>query len=358
MKNVMSGIYKAEARAGAVYREDLPIPEIGDDDLLVQVCAAAICGTDQHIYSWNQWAQERIPVPMVFGHELSGDVVAVGKNVRGFRIGDRVAAETHIPCLQCYQCRTGNQHNCEDMKIIGVHVPGGFADYAAIPQSCAWKLDDHISYRHGAMLEPMGVAVHGVFSGEIAMKKVVILGCGPIGVMAVGAACAGGAASVLAADLFDDKLEMAKHLGASRTVNTREEDLVQAVLDWTDGAGADVIIDYTGHVGVIEESFRALAKGGRYTMVGLPSKKLSLDLTSAVIYKEARINGVTGRLMYETWYQCTEILKKNVFSLDDVIGGVYDLADYQKAFADIAAGKPGKMLLMTPYGYQREKEET
>lgn len=356
MKQTMRGIYKSQAGPGAEYRQDLPIPVIGDDDLLVQVCAAAICGTDHHIYQWNEWAQARVPLPMVFGHELSGDVVAVGKNVRGFAPGDRVAAETHIPCGQCYQCRTGGQHNCEDMKIIGVHVPGGFSDYACIPQACAWKLDDSISYRHGAMLEPMGVAVHGVFSGEIAMKKVVILGCGPIGVMAVGAAKAGGAAGILAADLFDEKLEMARQLGAQRLVNTRSEDLVRAVLDWTDGRGADVIIDYTGHTGLIETAFDALAKGGRFTLVGLPSKKLSLDLTNAVIYKEARINGVTGRLMYETWYQCTDILKKGAFQFDDVIGGVYDMEAFEQAFADIAAGKPGKMLLMTPYGRQKEQE--
>lgn len=352
--NTMSGIIKQEAAPGAVYRTDLPLPEPGADELLVRVCVAAICGTDKHIYDWNAWAQARVPVPMVFGHEFSGDIVAVGKNVTEFRVGERVAAETHIPCGHCYACQTGSQHNCEDMKIIGVHVPGGFSEYAVIPQACAWKLSDSISYRHGAMLEPMGVAVHGVFSGDISMKNVVILGCGPIGVMAVGAARAAGAASVMAVDVFNDKLEMAKSLGADLTVNTRSELLKECVMRWTDGRGADVIIDYTGHVGLIEEAFDSLCKGGRFTFVGLPSRKLSLDLTSAVIYKEARINGVTGRLMYDTWYTCEKILKKHVFNLDTVIGGVYDMKDFEKAFADIAAGAPGKMLLLTPYG--REKE--
>lgn len=350
----MNGIMKTAAQPGATYCTDLPIPEPASDELLVRVCATAICGTDKHIYDWNAWAQARVPTPMVFGHEFSGDVVAVGKNVVGFRPGDRVAAETHIPCGHCYSCRTGSQHNCEEMKIIGVHVPGCFSDYAVIPQACAWKLADSISYRHGAMLEPMGVAVHGVFSGEISMKNVVILGCGPIGVMAVGAAKAGGAASVMAVDVFDDKLEMAKRLGADMTVNTRSEILKERVMQWTNGHGADVVIDYTGHVGLIEEAFDSLRKGGRFTLVGLPSKKLSLDLTNAVIYKEAKINGVTGRLMYDTWYTCERIIEKKTFSLDSVIGGVYDMKDFEKAFEDIAAGHPGKMLLMTPYG--REKE--
>ncbi|MBR1781298.1 MAG: alcohol dehydrogenase catalytic domain-containing protein [Oscillospiraceae bacterium] len=346
----MNGIFKHMAAPGAEYRTDLPIPEVGPTDLLVRVHVAAICGTDQHIYHWNEYASTRVPVPMVFGHEFAGDVVAVGESVRSFRVGDRVATETHIPCGHCYQCMTGNQHNCEEMKIIGVHVPGAFSDYAVIPEACAWRFDDSLSYRHAAMLEPMGVAVHGVFSGEIALQKTVILGCGPIGVMAVGAAYAGGAAGVMAVDIFDDKLAMAKKLGASELVNTRRDNLVQRILAWTDGRGADVIIDYTGNVGLIEEAFGGLRKAGRFTMVGLPSKKLSLDLTNAVVYKEAHINGSTGRLMYQTWYQCEAILKSGAISLDDVIGGVYDMRDFERAFADIAAGHPGKMLFLTDYG--------
>lgn len=340
----MKGLVKSRPEPGAELCRELPVPVPKDNEILAKVRMAAICGTDQHIYGWNDWASQRVPMPMVFGHEFSGDVVAVGRSVTGFREGDRIAAETHIPCNHCYQCRTGNQHNCENMKIIGVHVPGGFSDYAVIPQDCAWKLDDAISYEHGAMLEPMGVAVHGVLSGEVQAKTVAILGCGPIGVMAVGAAMAAGAYRVIACDIFPAKLDMAKKLGADVCINTKEEDAVDAILRETEGRGADVIIDYTGNVGLIESAFGALKKGGRFTMVGLPSKKLSLDLTNAVIYKEARINGCTGRLMYETWYQCTALLKKDVFSLDDVIGGVYRLEDYQQAFADIQAGKPGKML--------------
>ena len=161
---------------------------------------------------------------------------------------------------------------------------------------------------------------------------------------------------MLAVDVFDDKLEMARQLGAERTVNTREQDLVEAVLAWTGGRGADVIVDFTGHVGLMEEAFGALRKGGRFTFAGLPSKKLQLDLTNAVIYKEARMNGVTGRRMYDTWYQCEALLAGGAMALDPVVGGVYDMEAFDQAFADIAAGRPGKMLLMTPYGRQREKE--
>lgn len=342
--DTMKGLVKEQRQKGAVLKKDLPIPEIGDNDVLVKVHYAAICGTDQHIFNWNSWAEERVPLPMVFGHEFSGEIVKAGANVTAYQVGDRVAAETHIPCNHCIQCKTGNAHNCENMKIIGVHVSGGFSDYAVIPQDCIWLLDDQISYKHAAMLEPMGVAVHGVMSGEISAKNVVILGCGPIGVMAVGAAHAAGAGKVFAVDIFDDKLKMAEKLGADITVNTKNQDMKKIIMEETDGCGADVIIDYTGNVMLIESAFESLKKGGRFTMVGLPSKKLSLDLTNAVIYKEAKINGVTGRLMYETWYQCAALLKKDSYHLDDVIGGVYRLEEFEKAFADIADGKPGKML--------------
>lgn len=340
----MRGLVKEKGERGAVLK-NVPIPQVGPNEILVKIHYAAICGTDQHIYQWNSWAQERVPLPMVFGHEFSGEIVEVGDNVTAYKIGDRIAAETHIPCNHCIQCKTGKAHNCENMKIIGVHVPGGFSDYAVIPQDCAWHLDDSVSYKHGAMLEPMGVAVHGVMSGDVGMKTVVILGCGPIGVMAVGAAKAAGASMILAVDIFDEKLKMAKKLGADVCVNTKEQDLKRIVMDKTEGRGADVIIDYTGNAFLIEQAFDFLKKSGRFTMVGLPNKKLSLDLTNAVIYKEANINGVTGRIMYETWYQCTRILKTGIFSLDDVIGGEYDIEDYEQAFADIENGKPGKMLL-------------
>ena len=158
MEKTMRGLVKQTPSQGAVLRTDLPIPQPADNEVLVKVRTAAICGTDQHIYTWNAWAQERIPIPMVFGHEFSGDIVALGAGVTGFRTGDRVAAETHIPCNSCCQCRTGNQHNCENMRIIGVHVPGGFSDYAVVPADCVWKLDSAVSYRHGAMLEPMSTA--------------------------------------------------------------------------------------------------------------------------------------------------------------------------------------------------------
>ncbi|MEA4847889.1 MAG: L-threonine 3-dehydrogenase [Clostridiaceae bacterium] len=346
MEGIMKGIVKEKEEMGAVYRRDLKIPEIGANDVLVKVKATAICGTDMHIYNWTKWAQDRLVLPMVFGHEFSGDIVEAGSAVKSFKVGDRIAGETHIPCNKCYQCQTGNQHICENMKIIGVHTPGAFSEYISIPQDCVWRLDDEISYEIGALLEPMGVGVHGVLSGEIGGKSVLISGCGPIGLMAIGAASANGASKIYAIDIFDGKLEIAKKMGADIAINSRAQDYIKVILEDTKGQGVDVVIDYTGNGSVIANSFKALKKGGRYTLVGLPDKEVSLDLTESIIYKEAVVNGVTGREMYKTWWQCNSLLKSGKFDINPVIGGVYKMEEFEKAFAELKKGAHGKMLLI------------
>ena len=346
MSKLMKGILKDKPEAGATYREDLPIPVVKNNEILVKVKATAICGTDMHIYPWTEWARKRIKLPMVFGHEFAGDVVEIGSNVTSIKVGDRVAGETHIPCNECYQCQTGNRHICESMKIIGVQTPGSFAEYISIPVDCAWKLDDSISYEIGSMLEPMGVAVHGALSGEVGGKTVAIYGCGPIGLMAVGTVAACGASKIFAMDVFDEKLKVAKLMGADVTLNSAKDDVVKEILDATEGRGTDVVIDYTGNSKAIQEGFKVLKIRGRYTMVGLPNDSVSLNLSDDIIYKEARVNGVTGRLMYETWWQCNSLLKSGKFDITPVIGNIYPLKDYEKAFKDIEKGCPGKMILI------------
>ena len=342
----MKALLKKEAAPGAFYCEDWPIPEIQEDEVLVKVHATAICGTDVHIYEWTAYAQERLTLPMVFGHEFAGEIVKLGSQVLGYKIGDRVAGETHIPCNHCIQCRTGNQHICENMKIIGVQAEGAFAEYIPVHKDCLWRLDDSISYEEGALLEPMGVGVHGIFSGDVGGKNVVILGCGPIGLCAVGAAKAAGAAVVVATDIFDQKLEEAKKLGANYVVNTRKADLRELIMKLTEGRGADVVVDYTGNEAAIKGGFEAMKKGGRFTFVGLSNGEISLDINNAIIYKEAKINGVTGRLMYQTWYDCENLIKMGRFDVRRIIGGRYALKDYEEAFTAIKGGAPGKMLLL------------
>lgn len=341
----MKALIKQQPQAGAVYTTDAPIPTIAPNEVLVKIHAAAICGTDMHIYHWTEYARQRMKLPMVFGHEFAGEIVEVGANVSGYAVGDRVAGETHIPCNRCFQCRTGNQHICENMQIIGVHTAGAFAEYIAVNQDCLWKLNDGIDYETGALLEPMGVGVHGVLSGEVNGKNVVIIGCGPIGLFAIATAKACGANQVFALDLVDRKLAVAREVGADFVVNSGSQDPVDIVMRETNGQGADVVIDYTGSGPAVQSGFRMLQRGGRFTFVGLFNKPLSLDVNDNIIYKEARINGVTGRLMYKTWYDCERLLLSGKVDAKRIIGKRFAMADFEQAFAAIAAGEPGKILL-------------
>lgn len=345
MENTMYGLVKPAPQPGAKIQENLPIPKVGPRDILVKVMASAICGTDSHIMAWTEYAQKRVPTPMVFGHEFAGEVVKVGGEVTEVLVGDRVAGETHIPCNHCRMCKSDKRHICENMKIIGVHVPGAFAQYISFPVDCAFKLDETIDYTIGALLEPMGVAVHGVDCAQVEGKVVVINGCGPIGLMAVGAAKAFGAKMVIALDVIDEKLNIAKRMGADVTLNSGKVDAPAEIAAVT-GGGADVAIDYTGVIPAIQSMFRMITKGGRIVFVGLPNGKLSLDLSEDVIYKEATLIGSTGRLMYKTWEQCVSLIQSGKFDMKPVIAGQYALRDFQKAFDAIAAGVPGKMLLI------------
>lgn len=330
---------------GLEIRSDLAIPSVGPRDILVRVHATAICGTDLHILNWTEYAQKRVPVPMVFGHEFSGDVVAIGDEVTEVAVGDKVAGETHIPCNDCFMCETDRRHVCENMKIIGVHVPGSFAEYISFPADCAFKLPDDFSYKIGAILEPMGVAVHGVDVADVAGKTVVVYGCGPIGLMAVGAAKAVGANAVIAIDIFEAKLAAAQQAGADHVINSKSTDPVEAVLQYT-GHGVDVVLDYTGNLGAIKSAFSMIHKGGRIVMAGLPNGSLTLDPSEDIIYKEATVIGITGRLMYRTWQQCVDLIDSGKLAAEAFIGGEYPLRDIDKAFEAIAHGVPGKMILL------------
>lgn len=340
----MKAVIKESAAPGAVFGET-PIPVVGETDLLVRIKAAAICGTDLHILHWTPWAEERVKPPMVFGHEFAGEVVSVGKGVRRFKVGDRVAGETHIPCGSCRQCLTGNQHICESMKIIGVHVPGAFAEYISLPEACAWSLAQAVSYEQGAFLEPMGVAMHGVeAAGNLGGKDVLLLGCGPIGVMGAAIASFRGAHQVICTDVAPAKLELAKKMGA--TLALPAQGASEVVMEVTGGKGADVVIDYSGSGHAIADGLRALKIGGTMVFVGLPSGPISLDLSDNVIYKEARLRGVTGRTMYGTWFECQKALESGKVNLAPVVGGTYGLGDFEDAFAAIEKQEPGKMLLI------------
>lgn len=347
MLGTMRGICKMTPGVGAEYRKDIPIPQIGDDEVLMKVHATAICGTDIHLYHWSEYAQKRMTnLPMVFGHETAGEIVEIGKNVTGYRVGDRISVETHIPCNQCYQCKSGSPHICENQRIFGVTDPGAFAEYAAVHKDCIVRLDDSLTYEQGAMLEAMGAGVHGVEVADVKGKRVLISGCGPIGLMVVAACKVHGAKQIIACDIVDEKLEIAKIMGADIVVNSKNQDLVAFVHSQTDGIGVDATIDITGNKYAVVTGLKAVRKGGIFVSVGLPDGEVSINLTEDIIYREVVYTGVSGRLMFETWEDCMQILQTPGVSLEPVIGGVYKFNAFEAALTAIQRGVPGKMILV------------
>jgi threonine 3-dehydrogenase len=341
----MKALMKTVEAPGAEFL-DVDVPEPGPRDVLIKVAAAAICGTDIHIYDWDPYAQARIKPPLIFGHEGCGEIVKVGSQVMCFNSGDLVAVETHIPCGECYQCQTGSQHICEKMRIIGVHTDGIFAEYAKIPSACCWKLPKNTNPDLGAILEPMGVAVNGALKGDINNKSVAVFGCGPIGQFCLGAVAAWGANKIFAIELDPYRLSMAKMLVPKASfLNPQKDNVVKRILEETQGRGVEVSIEMSGDAKAIKEAFQAVGKGGRVSLVGLPSKTIELDLTADIIYKEAKVFGSTGRLMWQTWYETQKLLESGKFDPMPVITHRFSLAEFDEAIKLAKSRQAGKILL-------------
>ena len=339
----MKALIKEKPVKGAAFTE-IPTPQIGNDDLLVQVKAAAICGSDIHIYRWGEFASSRITTPLIFGHEYSGDVVKVGKNVVHFSVGDRVAAETHVPCGHCFQCTTGLQHICENMKILGVHMDGAFAEYAVLPAVCAWKLDPAISYDIGATMEPFGIGVHAMSKVKPAGKKVVVHGSGPIGIYTQMVAKLSGAETVIATDISQERLDLAKRMGADIVLNAMQVDVVEEVKRITQGAGADIVVELTGNRKVANDAAGNLRRGGDLVLVGLFDGPVEINLVDNIIYKEAKIYGVTGRIMWDTWWSAQSMLLSGQMDIAPVITHHFKLSDFEKAFEAAQSASTGKII--------------
>jgi len=339
----MKALIKDKPVRGGTYT-DLPTPKIGDGDLLVRVHAAAICGTDIHIYQWNEYASSRIKLPLLFGHEFSGEVVEVGKQVTHFKKGDRVAAETHVPCGHCYQCTTGLQHVCKDMKIVGVHMDGAFAEYSVLPAVCAWKIDPAISYEIGSTLEPFGIGVHALSKTKPAGKKVIVFGCGPIGIYAQMVAKLSGAEIVIGVDVTKERCQLARKMGTDIVLNGKEVNVVEEVNKITNGFGTDIVIELTGNRGVLNDASKTLRRGGDMVLVGLFSGPVEWDVVNNVIYKEANVFGVTGRIMWDTWWLAQSILLSGKIDIGPVITHYFDLKDFDKALQLAESATTGKIV--------------
>lgn len=339
----MKALIKDSPERGATLTE-IPVPRPGQNDLLVRVKAAAICGTDIHIFRWNAYASSRIRLPLLFGHEYAGEVVEVGRSVTAFQVGDRVAAETHVPCGHCYQCTTGLQHICKDMKILGVHLDGAFSEYALLPSVCAWKLDPSIPDDIGATMEPFGIGVHALSKTRPAGRTVVVFGCGPIGIYAQMVARMSGARRVIGVDLARERLELAGRMGTDYLLDAANTDPAREVDRITAGAGADIVVELTGNAAAAVAAARCLRRGGDLVLVGLYSEPVALDLTNDVIYKEANVYGVTGRIMWDSWWSAQEMLVGGKLDLAPVITHRFPLEEYARAFELAESGSTGKII--------------
>ncbi len=342
----MHAIVKQTPEPGVVWKE-VPVPKPKPDEVLVKVKATAICGTDLHIAAWNAWAQHAgMRLPAVMGHEFCGKVVEVGAQVRGLEPGDFVSGETHIPCGECYQCRNGLQHICARMTLFGVHCNGCFAEYTTIPAVCAYPVPAQIAPRIAALLEPLGTSLRSVVEMQVAGCTVVVIGCGPIGLFAIAAARALGAATIVGLDVVADRLALAKTLGCTVTLDPRESDVRKDILEITGGVGADVIIEASGNAAALSGAFGYLRKGGRCGLIGLPSAPVQLNLGPDVVFKEATIIGFHGRLMFATWTRMLALLSSGVLIVDPVVTHEMPLANYAEALSLLEAGKGAKIILM------------
>jgi threonine 3-dehydrogenase len=345
MNRKMKAIVKVNPGKGAEMRS-VPIPKIGPKDVLVQVKMVSICGTDLHIYAWDQWASSRIKLPRVFGHELSGEVIAVGDDVASVQVGAFVSAETHIPCGHCIQCRTGNAHVCKNVKILGVDVDGCFAEYVAVPEGNVWKNDKSLPLEQTSLQEPLGNATYTVLTDEIVGKTVLASGCGPIGVMAIGVARACGASTIIGVDIIDYRLNLAKKMGADFVLNDKKEDIVAKIMSITDGEGVDVLLEMSGVPSTIRKGFKVLRNAGRASLLGIPVLPMEIDLSNDIIFKGVKVYGITGRRMFDTWFQLSRLLKSHRLDISPVITHRLRFEEFEKGFDLMMSGNCGKIILL------------
>lgn len=351
----MKAIVKERRQPGATITNVDP-PKIKNNEVLVEVEAASICGTDVHIWIWNEWAQNRLKrIPLIFGHEVAGKVIEVGKEVSKVHVGDKISAETHIADGTCYQCRNNRMHVCKNMEILGVDRDGVFAEQFALPEQNAWKNDPHLDPVLASVQEPLGNAVQTVlpkdYTDDIASKNVAVLGTGPIGLMAIAVLKQLGAAKIFAtAGGFNKtRMDLAKKMGADMVLSARElgENLVKIIRDATDGDGVEVALEMSGDPTALRQAFQILTPGGRVSLLGLFDKSVELDINNAVIFKSANVYGITGRRMFETWTQVSDLYRHAEFreKIASVITHKVPMRDIAKGMDLINSKQAAKVAL-------------
>lgn len=338
----MKALVKREAREG-IWLEDVPVPTITDNDVLIKVHKTAICGTDVHIYKWDKWAQKNVPVPLVIGHEFVGKIVEVGKNVKTLKVGDRVSAEGHLTCNVCTNCMVGKKHLCLNTRGVGYHKPGCFAEYVALPAENIFKLPEFVTDEVASIFDPFGNAVHTALTYPLTAEDVLITGAGPIGMMAAAIARKAGARNIVVTDVNENRLEMAKMMGATLTVNVAKSSLQEAMKEVGLESGFTVGLEMSGNVSAFSDMLESMRNGGHIALLGIFPSDCSIDW-DLVIFKMLTVKGIYGREVFSTWYQMINLIESGL-DLTPIITHRLPFEDFEQGFQAMLSGESGKVVL-------------
>jgi len=338
----MKALSKLHAKKG-LWMTDAEIPVAGPNDLLIKIRKTAICGTDMHIYAWDEWSQNTIPIPMIVGHEYVGEVVEVGHEVRGFELGDRISGEGHITCGHCRNCRAGRRHLCRNTVGVGVDRQGAFAEYLVIPAFNAFKIPENISDDLAAIFDPFGNAVHTALSFNLTGEDVLITGAGPIGIMAAAVAKHVGARHVVITDVNEYRLELARTMGATKAINVTKDSIESTMKALGMSEGFDVGMEMSGVPDAFTSMLENMNHGGKIAMLGIPPNSMSIDWTQ-LIFKGLEIKGIYGREMFETWYKMASLIQSGL-DLSPMLTHQFGVDDYLQGFELMESGKTGKVIL-------------
>ena len=340
--NMMWALVKEKPEVG-LWMKRVPVPELGPNDVKIKIKKTAICGTDVHIYQWNDWAQHTIPIGLTAGHEDVGEVVEVGPGVEGFKPGDLVSGEGHITCGKCRNCLEGHKENCKDAKGVGVNRNGAFAEYLVIPSSNVWPCNPNVPEELYAIFDPLGNATHTALSYDMLGEDVLITGAGPIGIMAAAIAKFSGARHVIVTDMNPYRLDLAKKLGATETVNLRERKLTEVMKEVGMTEGFDVGMEMSGNAAGLSDMINNMKHGGKIALLGLLPKDTHVDMET-VIFNGLNLRGIYGRKVWDTWYKMTTMIQSGL-DIAPVITHRFDIRDYEKGFEAMISGQSGKVVL-------------
>ena len=344
----MPALRKLKREPGLWFVPDIEVPKIGPRDVMVQVTHAGICGTDRHIYEWDAWSQSRVKIGITTGHEFCGRVIQTGAAVTRIEVGARVSAEGHVGCGSCEQCRTGNGHICNLVKIIGIDTNGCFASYVVIPEENIWPVHAKIRDEVAAVFDPLGNAVHTVMTAGVSGKSVLITGVGIIGLMAVTVARAAGAGSIFVTDVDQRRLDLARKLGANEAYLATKP-WVEDVRKACGGSGPQVLLEMSGNKHALRDGFAALRNGGVASLLGIPADEVSFDFTNNIIFKGATVHGINGRRMFETWYQMENLILSGRLELESIITHVIEMQDFERGFKMMQSGEAIKVVMKIPH---------